>query len=325
MEYRHLGKSGLQVSALSFGSWLTFGKQIGDTVAEDCMKIAYDNGVNFFDNAEAYAHGKSEIVMGKILKKMGWARDTFLVSSKVFWGGNIPNQKGLSRKHVFEACHGALKRLQVDYLDLYFCHRPDIHTPVEETAWTMHNLIQQGKVLYWGTSEWSAQEIQKAISVAVQHHLIPPTMEQPQYNMFMREKFEVEYFKLFTDYGLGSTIWSPLASGLLTGKYNKGVPKNTRLTMKGMDWLKEKIISEEKIEKVKKLTKLAEELGTNTARLSLAWCLKNPNVSTAILGASKAEQVKDNLKSIEVIQLLTEEIMQKIEDILQNKKTVPEY
>lgn len=325
MEYRHLGKSGLQVSALSFGSWLTFGKQIGDTVAEDCMKIAYDNGVNFFDNAEAYAHGKSEIVMGKILKKMGWARDTFLVSSKVFWGGNIPNQKGLSRKHVFEACHGALKRLQVDYLDLYFCHRPDIHTPVEETAWTMHNLIQQGKVLYWGTSEWSAQEIQKAISVAVQHHLIPPTMEQPQYNMFMREKFEVEYFKLFTDYGLGSTIWSPLASGLLTGKYNKGVPKNTRLTMKGMDWLKEKIISEEKIEKVKKLTKLAEEIGTNTARLSLAWCLKNPNVSTAILGASKAEQVKDNLKSIEVIPLLTEEIMQKIEDILQNKKTVPEY
>lgn len=325
MEYRHLGKSGLQVSILSFGSWLTFGKQIDDKVAEECMKIAYDNGINFFDNAEAYAHGESEIIMGRILKKMEWPRDTFLVSSKVFWGGNIPNRKGLSRKHVFEACHAALKRLHVDYLDLYFCHRPDIHTPVEETVWTMHNLIQQGKVLYWGTSEWSAQEIQEAIAVANRHHLIPPTMEQPHYNMFVREKFEVEYFKLFRDHGLGSTIWSPLASGLLTGKYNNGHPGDTRLTMAGMEWLKEKVITKEKIEKVKKLTKLAGELGTNTARLSLAWCLKNPNVSTAILGASKAGQLTDNLKSLEIIPLLTEEIMQKIEDILQNKKTVPEY
>lgn len=325
MEYRHLGKSGLQVSVLSFGSWLTFGKQIDDKVAEECMKIAYDNGINFFDNAEAYAHGESEIIMGKILKKMEWSRDTFLVSSKVFWGGNIPNRKGLSRKHVFEACHAALKRLQVDYLDLYFCHRPDIHTPVEETVWTMHNLIQQGKVLYWGTSEWSAQEIQEAVTVAGRHHLIPPAMEQPQYNMFIREKFEVEYFKLFRDYGLGSTIWSPLASGLLTGKYNNGNPGNTRLTMAGMEWLKEKVITKEKIEKVKKLTKLAGELGTNTARLSLAWCLKNPNVSTAILGASKAEQLNDNLKSLETIPLLTEEVMLKIEEILQNKKTVAEY
>ena len=229
MEYRRLGKSGLQVSALSFGSWVTFANQIGDNIAEECMKVAYDNGVNFFDNAEAYASGKSEIVMGNILKKMNWDRSSYVLSSKVFWGGKLPNQIGLSRKHVMEACHNALKRLQVDYLDLYYCHRPDKNTPIEETVRAMDTLIQQGKVLYWGTSEWSAQEIMEAYGIARQYNLTPPTMEQPQYNMFHRERFENEYARLYSEIGLGTTIWSPLASGLLTGKYNDGMPKDTRL------------------------------------------------------------------------------------------------
>src|ERR1035437_2249762 len=215
MEYRKLGKSGLQVSALSFGSWVTFANQIDDSVAEQCMKTAYDAGINFFDNAEAYSSGRSETTMGNILKKMEWKRDTFVVSSKVFWGGKLPNQIGLSRKHVMEACHAALKRLQVDYLDLYYCHRPDRNTPVEETVWAMNNLIQQGKVLYWGTSEWSSQQIMEAYSAARQYNLIPPTMEQPQYNMFCRDRFELEYIRLYSEIGLGTTIWSPLASGLL--------------------------------------------------------------------------------------------------------------
>jgi voltage-dependent potassium channel beta subunit len=325
MIYRNLGKSGLQLSALSFGSWITFAKQINDGTAEECMKIAYDNGINFFDNAEAYARGKSEAVMGNILKKMGWNRDTFVVSSKVFWGGDLPNQKGLSRKHVTEACNAALKRLQVDYLDLFFCHRPDLNTPVEETVWAMHNLILQGKVLYWGTSEWSAQEIQEAIGIAKQYKLIPPTMEQPQYNLFHRKRFEVEYFKLFRDYGLGSTIWSPLASGILTGKYNNGFPENTRLSLEGMEWLKEKTVHEGKIEKVKQLSDLANEIGTNVTLLSLAWCLKNPNVSSVILGASKPEQLKENLKAVEVVSLLSDEVMNQIEEIITNKESVPVY
>ena len=322
MEYRRLGNSGLQVSAISFGSWLTFGKQIKDTSAEDLMKYAYDHGVNFFDNAEIYARGQSEIVMGAILKKMGWSRDTFIVSSKVFWGGDKPNQKGLSRKHIIEACNAALKRLQVDYLDLYFCHRPDLNTPVEETVWSMHNLIQQGKILYWGTSEWSAQEIQEAITVAKQYNLIGPTMEQPQYNMLTRKKVEVEYFKLFRDYKLGSTIWSPLASGILTGKYNDGFPNDTRLNMDGLEWLKDRTLSQKNLEKVKSLTAFAKELGVSMNKLSIAWCLKNPNVSTAISGASKRIQLEDNLKALEVLPLLTDEVMQKIDDILENKEEI---
>lgn len=325
MEYRRLGKSGLQVSALSFGSWVTFGNQVGDNVAENLMKTAYDNGINFFDNAEVYATGKSEKVMGKLLKKFKWKRDTYTVSSKVFWGGDLPNQKGLSRKHVVEACDAALKRLQVDYLDLYFCHRPDINTPVEETVWAMHSLIMQGKVLYWGTSEWSAQEIQEAIGIAKQHHLIGPTMEQPQYNMFWRERFEVEYFKLFRDYGLGSTIWSPLASGVLTGKYNERFPKGTRLSIKNMAWIKERSMSPDRIKKTIKLTKLADEIGCTMAQLALAWTLKNPNVSTSILGASKVSQLKENLKALDVVPLFTDEVMQKIEGILKNKVNVPSF
>lgn len=328
MEYRRLGKSGLQVSVLSFGSWLTFGKQIADNTAEELMKIAYENGINFFDNAEIYARGQSEIVMGNILKKMGWSRDTFVVSSKVFFGagGKLPNQTGLSRKHVFEACHAALKRLQVEYLDLYFCHRPDKNTPIEETVWAMNDLIRQGKVLYWGTSEWSAQEIQEAYGVARQYNLIPPTMEQPQYNMFHRHRVEVEYAQLYKNIGLGTTIWSPLASGILTGKYNDSFPTDTRLGMEGMEWLKNRELVAERIEKVKKLSTLASELGVSMPTLAIAWTIKPHFVSTAILGASKVSQLQENLKAIEVAQnILNEEVMQKIEDILQNKPEQPAF
>ncbi len=320
MEYRRLGRSGLQVSALSLGSWLTFGLQIGDDVAEELMTVAYENGVNFFDNAEAYAGGKSEIVMGNILKKKGWDRSTYVVSSKVFWGGTLPNQKGLSRKHVMEACDAALKRLQVDYLDLYFCHRPDINTPIAETVWAMHHLIQQGKVLYWGTSEWTAQEITEAHLVAEKYNLIGPLMEQPQYNMFHRQRFEVEYFRLFRDWGMGSTIWSPLASGLLSGKYNHGMPdEKTRLDLPNLEWLKERVLQEEKLEQARKLETLAKDLGTSLPRLALAWCLKNQNVSTVITGGSKASHLKENLKATEDVAKLTPEVIEQIETILGNK------
>lgn len=328
MEYRRLGKSGLQVSALSFGSWVTFGHQIENNVAEECMKVAYDNGINFFDNAEAYAGGKSEIVMGNILKKMNWDRSTYVVSSKVFWGGKLPNQTGLSKKHIVEACNNALKRLQVDYLDLYFCHRPDKNTPIEETVRAMDTLIQQGKILYWGTSEWSAQEIMEAYGIARQYGSTPPTMEQPQYNMFHREKFEVEYNKLYSEIGLGTTIWSPLASGILTGKYNNEIPKDTRFELANMDWLRKEALGEDgqkNINKAKQLTVLANELNTNLPRLALAWCLKNKNVSTVITGASKVEQLKDNLQALEILEKLTDDVMLKIETILNNKPKFPAY
>jgi voltage-dependent potassium channel beta subunit len=262
-------------------------------------------------------------VMGNILKKMGWNRDTFVVSSKVLWGGKLPNQKGLSRKHISEACHAALKRLQVDYLDLYFCHRPDHQTPVEETVRAMTELIWQGKVLYWGTSEWSAQQIMEAYGVARQYNLIPPTMEQPQYNMFHRERFEVEYNRLYSEIGLGTTIWSPLASGLLTGKYNDGIPEGTRISLEKMEWLKEQFTAEEtavKIEKVKRLSMIASDLGVSLPQLSVAWCLKNPNVSTVILGASKVQQLEENLKALDVAEKLSESVMEEIESVLQNKK-----
>jgi len=327
MEYKRLGRSGLQVSRISLGSWVTFGSGIDDKVAEESMKYAYDQGVNFFDNAEVYAYGKSEIVMGKILKKMNWSRDSYCVSSKVFWGtgGDHPTQRGLSRKHVTEACHDALKRLQVDYLDLYFCHRPDKETPIEETVWTMHNLIQQGKILYWGTSEWSAQEIQEAITVARQYNLIPPTMEQPQYNLFFRHKFEVEYFRLFRDYGLGSTIWSPLASGLLSGKYNNGMPDGSRLSHEKMSWLRERLITDGNLAKVKKLAAIADGVGMSTATLSMAWCLKNPNVSTMITGASNMNQLKANLDVLGQVEKLTPDVMEAIEAAMQTAPVHPEY
>lgn len=327
MEYRRLGKSGLQVSALSFGSWLTFGKQIGDTTAKDLMAMAYDHGVNFFDNAEIYARGQSEVVMGEVLKQMGWSRDTYTVSSKVFFGtgGEGPTQKGLNRKHVVEACEAAMKRLQVDYLDLYFCHRPDKQTPIEETVWTMHNLIQQGKVLYWGTSEWSAQEIMEAHMVARQYNLIGPVMEQPQYNMLERSKVEVEYSQIYQTVGLGTTIWSPLASGILTGKYNDGFPSDTRLNIEGLEWLKDRVLAEENLQRVKRLSQFAAELGVSMAKLAIAWCVKNPHVSTVILGASKLSQLEENLKAMEVVQMLTDEVMAKIEELLDNTPPRPAF
>jgi voltage-dependent potassium channel beta subunit len=327
MEYTNLGKSGLQISRLSLGSWLTFGKQIGDDVAERLMDIAYENGINFFDNAEIYARGKSEIVMGNILKKKNWSRDSYIVSSKVYFGtgGQWPTQKGLSRKHVIEACEQALKRFQLDYLDLYFCHRPDKKTPIEETVWSMHQLIMQGKILYWGTSEWSAQEIMEAHLFAKQNHLIGPIVEQPEYNMFTREKVEVEFSQIYKTVGLGTTIWSPLASGILSGKYNQDFPADTRLGIEGLEWLKDKNITEERIDKVKKMALLASEIDLSLPVLSLAWCLKNPNVSTVILGASKEKQLIENLESIDAQEKLSEEIMQKIEEILNNKKELAPY
>ncbi|MEM6264904.1 MAG: aldo/keto reductase [Bacteroidota bacterium] len=318
MQYRRLGKSGLQVSALSLGSWLTFGKQIGDGIAEDLMKTAYDHGINFFDNAEIYSRGQSEIVMGNILKKMGWSRDTFIVSSKVYWGGDKPTQKGLSRKHVYEACHAALKRLQVDYLDLFFCHRPDYHTPVEETVRVMNTLIEQGKILYWGTSEWESERIMEAHQVARANNLIPPTMEQPQYNLFTRQKVELDYLDLY-DLGMGTTIWSPLLSGLLTGKYNDKDPGDTRLSMEGLEWLRERVLEENLLEKTRQLTALSDELGMSMTNLALCWCLKNEHVSTMILGASKLSQLEQNLACLEHLDKLNEEVMGKVEEIVQNK------
>lgn len=327
MEYNNLGKSGLQISRLSLGSWLTFGKQIGDDVAERLMDIAYENGINFFDNAEIYARGKSEEVMGAILKKKNWSRDSYIVSSKVFFGngGQLPTQKGLSRKHIFEACEQALKRFQLDYLDLFLCHRPDKQTPIEETVWSMHQLIMQGKILYWGTSEWSAQEIMEAHMFAKQNHLIGPIVEQPEYNMFTRQKVEVEFSQIYKTVGLGTTIWSPLASGILSGKYNHEFPSDTRLGMEGLDWLKEKNFTVERIDVVKKLSELAADLNMSLPVLGLAWCLKNPNVSTVILGASKEYQLKENLTSLEAKEKLTPEIMDQIEGILSNKPVHPDH
>jgi voltage-dependent potassium channel beta subunit len=319
MLYRRLGRSGLQLSELSLGSWLTFGKQISDDVAEQLMITAYDNGVNFFDNAEIYARGQSELVMGNILKKLGWRRDTYVVSSKVFWGGDKPNQTGLSRKHVMEGCHAALTRFQLEYLDLFFCHRPDPNTPIEETVWAMNDLIRQGKILYWGTSEWSAQEIMEAISIARREHLSPPVMEQPQYNLFHRQRFEIEYQRVFSEMGYGSTIWSPLASGILSGKYNTGFPDGTRLGITGLEWLKEKVHTEDNLAKTIRLESLAKQIGIKLPQLAIAWCLKNQHVSTVILGASKVEHLVDNLKAINLVPLLTDEVINEIEVIVGNK------
>jgi voltage-dependent potassium channel beta subunit len=318
MEYRRLGKAGVQVSALSLGSWVTFGQQISDEVAAELMTTAYENGVNFFDNAEAYASGKSEQVMGNILRKKGWAHDTFLVSSKVFWGGALPNQTGLSRKHVMEACHAALRRLQVDYLDLFFCHRPDPNTPIEETVRAMSDLVTQGKVLYWGTSEWSAQEITQAHGVARELGLVPPTMEQPMYHLLGRHRFEKEYARLYTEYGMGTTIWSPLASGLLTGKHKAGPAEGTRATLKDYTWLKDQLANDAKrnAEKITGLEKIAKDLGLSMAVFAIAWCLKNPHVSTVILGASKVGQLTENLQAVEAQVKLTPDLMKTVDELV---------
>jgi len=327
MKYRRLGGSGLEVSKLSFGSWVTFGNQVDEAAAEKLMTAAYDAGINFFDNAEAYAGGASEQIMGKVLTKLGWGRDTFCVSSKVYWGGELPTQRGLSRKHVVDACHAALARLQVDYLDLYFCHRPDLNTPIEETVRTMHDLITQGKVLYWGTSEWSAEQIRQAHAVARQWGLHAPTMEQPQYNMFARDRVEREYHRLYGEVGLGTTIWSPLASGVLTGKYDDGVPEGSRMDLEVYKWLREQTLETEegltKLDRSRKLAAVATDLGISRAQLALAWCLRNPNVSTVILGATKLKQLEENIAAADKVELLTDEVMARIDDILGNTPELP--
>lgn len=323
MEYRYMGRTGLQLSVLSFGSWVTFHKQIDDGSAGKLMAMAYERGINFFDNAEAYALGESEKMMGRVLRQSGWDRTSYVVSSKAFFGWrgkeNKPNQTGLSRKHLFEACHEALQRLQLDYLDLYFCHRPDPQVPIEEVVWTMNQLIQQGKILYWGTSQWSGAEIMEAHRVAAQNHLIGPAMEQPQYNMFERYKMEMDYLPVFRNMGLGTTIWSPLAAGFLTGKYLEGLPEGSRLAIPGFEWLKDRWLQENKIEALRKLVNLSRELGVSMSALAIAWTIRNPNVTTAILGATREEQLEENLKALDVLPLLTPEIMGRIDDILGNK------
>ncbi len=322
MEFRRLGRSGLQVSALSLGAWVTMGGQIGEEIAYQCMVTAYEAGVNFFDNAESYARGNAEIVMGNVIKKVGWKRTDLVVSTKIFWGGDGPNDCGLSRKHIIEGTHASLKRLQMDYVDLIFCHRPDKNTPIEETVWAMNQIVQQGKALYWGTSEWSAAQIMEAHGVARREHLIPPLMEQPEYNMFTRQRVEREYAPLYRTIGLGTTVWSPLASGLLTGKYNHGAPEGTRINLEGYGWLKKWFESDEtkrNIEKVKQLASISQELGISMAQLALAWCLKNPNVSTVITGASRVEQVIENMKALDVVDKLDLDVQRRIEEILQNK------
>jgi voltage-dependent potassium channel beta subunit len=326
MQYRRLGRSGLKLSALSFGSWVTFGTQLDDRGASELMRIAYDAGVNFFDNAEVYANGESERMMGRVLERMRWPRDSYCVSSKVFWGGKLPTQRGLSRKHVFEACHAALERLKVDHLDLFFCHRPDPETPVDETVRAMHDLVAQGKVLYWGTSEWSAGEIAEAYGAAHKDHLTPPTTEQPQYNLFERTKVERDYLRLFDTFGLGTTIWSPLASGVLTGKYARHVPQGTRLSLAEYGWLKERIESPEgrqRIAKARALEEVAKDLGASLAQLSIAWCLANPHVSTAILGATKPAQLQENLAALEVLPKMTKDVLARIDGVVGNKPTAP--
>lgn len=328
MLYRPLGKTGLQISALSFGAWVTFGKQIGDSVARDLLHAAYDAGVNFFDNAEAYADGQAELVMGAILKNAGWPRSSFLVSSKVYfgWEQDKPNQTGLSRKHVIEACHAALRRLQVEYLDLYYCHRPDATVPIAETVRAMHDLIVQGKVLYWGTSEWSAAEIAEAQRICAERNFHAPIVEQPQYNLFHRARVEKEYAPLYrSPTGLGTTIWSPLASGLLTGKYNAGIPQGSRLDAPGMEWLRDLVLKnpagEKKLAAVPALAAIAQELRTSLPRLAVAWCLKNPHVSTVILGASRVEQLQENLGALALVDQLSPAVLERIEKISRSVAT----
>ena len=322
MQYRRLGQSGLKVSELSFGSWVTFNKQVDAGLAERMFGVCFDAGVNFFDNAEGYEAGQSEIVMGKALKALARPRDSYCVSSKVFFGATanpLPTQTGLSRKHVTEACHQALQRLQVEYLDLYYCHRADPDTPVGETVWAMHNLISQGKVLYWGTSEWSAAEITQACEFARENHLTAPTMEQPQYNLLDRERFEVEYAAIFENYKLGATTWSPLASGALTGKYLQGIPEGSRASLAGYEWLKKTMVESDRgqarQQRVAKFLPIAEELNTTPSKLAIAWCLLNPNVSSVILGASRVAQLEENLAAAELVPLLDAEVQARLAEI----------
>jgi voltage-dependent potassium channel beta subunit len=317
MKYRHLGKSGIQVSELSFGSWVTFHNQAGIDSAVNMMAAAYDAGVNFFDNAEVYASGKSEEVMGAALKKLGWRRSSYLVTTKLYWGlhDNTNERNTLNRKRLIEGINGSLQRLDLEYVDIVYCHRADPTTPIEETVWAMHNIIEWGKALYWGTSEWSAAEIAKAIEIAERHHLHKPIVEQPQYSLFERHRFSPEYERVYKEYGYGSTIWSPLASGLLTGKYKGGIPKDSRGALDGYDWLQNHLTDAQKLAKVAELEPLAKEMGASLAQFSLAWCLQNPYVSTVITGASRVEQVHENMKAMDFVDKFTPEVMAKIDEI----------
>ncbi|MDP9037347.1 MAG: aldo/keto reductase [Myxococcota bacterium] len=316
MKYRRLGRSGLKLSELSLGAWVTYGGQVGEEVALECMTSAYDAGVNFFDNAEAYGGGRAEIVMGNVLRKTGWRRESYVVSTKIFWGGEGPNDKGLSHKHVIEGLNGALRRLRLDYVDLAFCHRPDPETPIEETVAAWDILVRQGKVFYWGTSEWAAKDILRAHQFAKENGLTPPSMEQPQYNMFARDRVEHEYLPLYEKLGYGLTTWSPLASGVLSGKYNDGIPKGTRLDMPEMGWLKADVLEGGRVDKVRALGRVAADLGCTTAQLAIAWCLRNGHVSTVITGASRKQQVVENLKAASVCEGITPDVAARIEKIL---------
>ena len=316
MTYRRLGNSGLQLSVLSFGSWVSFDAQMKDDMALECMQAAYDGGCNFFDNAEAYAGGESEAIMGRVIKELGWSRQSYVLSSKFYWGvdGNLRNMRNtLNRKYLMQAIDRSLERFQTDFLDLVFCHRPDPNTPIEETVWAMSDLIASGKVLYWGTSEWSADEIRAAWEIAERHHLRKPVMEQPQYNLFARDRVEKEYARLYEDIGLGTTIWSPLASGLLTGKYRGGVPQDSRGALAGYEGLQQRLTEPDTLAKVERLRPIADELGCSMAQLALAWCAANPRVSTVITGASRPSQVLENFESLAVIPLLTPEVMTRID------------
>lgn len=317
MNYRHLGKAGIQVSELSFGSWVTFHHQAGVEQAAEMMAAAYEAGVNFFDNAEVYAGGKSEEVMGAALKRLGWRRSSYLVSTKFFWGlHDGPNERNtLNRKYLIEGINGSLQRLGLEYVDLIFCHRPDPTTPIEETVWAMHNIIEWGKALYWGTSEWAAAEIVAAIEIAERHHLHKPVMEQPVYNLFERHRFSPEYVRVYKEYGYGSTTWSPLASGLLTGKYQHGIPQGSRGALSGYDWLKDHLTDAEKLAKVAALEPIAREMGATLAQFSLAWCLQNPYVSTVITGASRVEQVHENMKALQFVDKFTPDVMAQIDEV----------
>ncbi|HET9910648.1 MAG TPA: aldo/keto reductase [Anaerolineales bacterium] len=317
MEYRHLGKAGVRVSELSFGSWVTFHTQADVKAAVEMMSAAYDAGVNFFDNAESYAEGQSEAVMGAAFKQLGWRRSSYLVSTKFYWGlhEGVNEENTLNRKRLIEGINGSLQRLQLDYVDLIYCHRPDKTTPIEETVWAMHNIIEWGKAMYWGTSEWEAAEIVAAIEIAERHHLHKPVTEQPVYNLFERHRFTREYERVYKDYGYGSTTWSPLASGLLTGKYSNGIPADSRGALEGYNWLHKHLTDKEKLVKVRALESIARELDCKLSQLALAWCLKNPFVSTVITGASRVEQVRENMKASEVAPKLTSEILERIDAI----------
>ncbi len=318
MTYRRLGRSGLKVSVLSFGSWVSFKAQLDDDKAMACMEAAYEGGVNFFDNAEVYAGGDSERIMGRALRKLGWPRESYLVSTKFFWGiSDHPNMRNtLNRKYLMQAIDGSLERLGLDFVDLIFCHRPDPHTPIEETVWAMSDIVSSGKALYWGTSEWPAADIRAAWEIAERHHLHKPVMEQPEYNLFRRRKVEREYARLYSEIGLGTTTWSPLASGLLTGKYLDGIPEGSRATLPGYEWLRDRLTAEDANQKVRQLKEVADDLGCTLAQLSIAWCAANPNVSTVILGASRVEQVHENLKALDVLERLDDEVMARIDEIM---------